>query len=143
VRPAVRYSESAKHRSEHDFTVWIQEIVRAKSRLVKLMEAAKPETTETAETERGKKRKTVGIRQATRNARNARNKRSPVQLIKQAADELAGIVCGYINCESSAAKTAASSRHRTQQANRKSLMTVQSGKKGQYDTDTSVCCSKL
>jgi DNA-directed RNA polymerase II subunit RPB1 len=37
VRPAVRYSESAKHRSEHDFTLWIQEIIRAKSRLLKLM----------------------------------------------------------------------------------------------------------
>ena len=140
VRPAVRYSESAKHRSEHDFTTWIQEIVRAKSRLIKLIQAGQ----QADDVRNGvaeavplaKKRKTMGIRQATRAARNVRNNRSQQQLEQQAADELAGIVCGYMNCESSAAKSAASSRHHSQQSNRKSLMTVQSGKKGQWRGNT-------
>lgn len=131
VRPPVRYSESTKHRSEHDFTGWIQDIIRSKARLLRVKAQGK---------DRGnsikRRRQAIGIRQATRNARNARNNRTQEQLERQAEDDLTGWVCGYINSESSAARSAANKRHRTQNANRKSLWTVQSGKKGQWRGNT-------
>ena len=148
VRPSVRYSESSKHRSEHDFTVWIQEIVRAKSRLLKLLKPSEAfggtdgvnsdseQFVKSPGANGQKRRRLVGIRQATKNARNARNNRSEAQLKQLALDELTGIICGYINCDSSAAKSSASTRHRATQQNRSSLMTVQSGKAGQWRGNT-------
>ncbi len=125
VRPAIRYSESNKHRSEHNFTSWIQDILRAKAKLERLI-SPKGQPGD----------RTVGIRQATQAARNRRNNRSSEELIRHQFEELSGIICGFINSESSAARSSANARHCPAQSNRQSLLTVQSGKTGQWRANT-------
>ena len=130
VRPSVQYSESQKHRSAHGFTLWLQDIVRSKLRLCKLLAAAS-DSVEGAQTRRSEPVAT-GIRQATRAARNARNKRTPEQLIYAAYEELCGIVCSFINTESSRSKCHATQAVKAAQLVRDSLFSVQTGKTGQW-----------